>query len=357
MTLDLIIPHYKEPWETCKYLFDSIALQRGICFDNIRAIVVHDGDEPGINESVDFGDYYPNETQIKEFDFYDDRGIGGNYSCFEDYGYKIVQHHVKHGGVSAARNYGLDHSDADYVMFCDIDDGFLNNYGLHLIFSAMQEGADYIFSNFVEEWYPDNNQMSITRHEDDFTFMHGKVYRRKFLTENNIRFDPALTIHEDGYFNAVALSVAKREGKIKKIDTPIYLWRWNDNSTVRSNSTDFVLRTYEHVINARIGVCRQLRDRGLDKDFRTAVCMTVMNSYYDHQKPSYHVPKNKEYLKRSEKAFKQFWNEFGRVFRDCTNAEIAEIAIASRKNACEHGMLLELQDLRSWLKHIGNEVK
>ena len=44
MTLDIIIPHYKEPWETCKYLFDTIATQRGICFDNVKAIVVNDGD-------------------------------------------------------------------------------------------------------------------------------------------------------------------------------------------------------------------------------------------------------------------------------------------------------------------------
>lgn len=328
MKLDIIVPHYKEPWETCKYLFDTIATQRGVLFDNIRVIVVNDGDDVLLDEYLYSG-----------------------YPFTVDY---IIK---PHGGVSAARNAGLEASDADYVMFCDIDDGFLNNYGLHLIFSAMQEGADYIFSNFVEEYYPENNTMSITRHEDDFTFMHGKVYRRQFLVENNLRFDPDMTLHEDGYFNSVAVAVAKKTGKIKKIETPIYLWRWNDNSTVRSNSLDFVLRTYEHVIKARTGVCEQLKARGYEKELRDSVCLTVMNSYYDMQKPSYRVDRNREHFIKAERAFKTFWKKYGSIFRDCTNLEISEIACAARKNAVEHGMLLELQDLRSWLKHIGNEVR
>lgn len=327
MTLDIIVPHYKEPWEVCKYLFDSISLQRGICFDNIRVIVVNDGD-------CLLRDYF---TEI--------------------YPYKIEYIVKEHGGVSAARNYGFDHSDADYVMFCDIDDGFLNNYGLHLVFSAMQEGYDYIYSNFVEETFTADHTMTIIRHDNDFTFMHGKVYKRSFLAEHNIRFDPTMTIHEDGYFNTVALVTAQREGKLKCIETPFYLWRWNDNSTVRKDREDFVLRTYENVMETRIGACQQLRERGYEEDFKTAVCMTVLNSYYDFQKPSYHTDKNKGHLAKAEKAFKRFWIKFSKVFLDCTNQQIAEVAQAARANACKNGMLMERQDLRSWLKHIGNDVK
>ena len=327
MTLDIIVPHYKEPWEVCHYLFDSIALQRGICFDNIRVIVVNDGDCLLDKER------------------------------FKGYPYRIEYLVKEHGGVSAARNYGLDHSDADYVMWCDIDDGFLNNYGLHLVFSAMQDGYDSITSNFVEETYTTDNTMTIVRHDNDYTFMHGKVYKRAFLTEHDLRFDPEMTIHEDGYFNTVCLVVVQKEGKEKNIETPFYLWRWNDNSVVRSNRDDFVLKTYDNIIQTRIGACEQLKSRGYEKEFRTAVCMTVLNSYYDHQKTSYHTDKNKEYLAKSEKAFKRFWTRYGKVFLDCTNQEIAEVAQAARANACKNGMLMERQDLRSWLKHIGNEVR
>lgn len=320
MTLDIIVPHYKEPWETCKFLFDTLATQKGVYFGNIRVIVVNDGDCVLSND------------------------------CFGGYPYKVEYLKKQHGGVSAARNYGLDHATADYVMFCDIDDGFLNNYGLHLVFSAMQDGYDYISSNFVEETFTDNNTPSIVRHNNDFTFMHGKAYKRSFLTEHNLRFDPNMTIHEDGYFNTVALVTAKQEGKLKCIETPFYLWVWNDNSTVRSNREDFVLRTYGELMRTRIGACQQLKDRGYVEEFKTSVCMTVLNSYYDFQKTSYHVAKNQKHLRNAEKAFKGFWDLYGNVFKDCTNQMIAEVAVSARANACKNGMLMEQESLKAFVR-------
>ena len=327
MTLDIIVPHYREPWEVCSYLFDSIALQRGVSLNNIRVIVVNDGD-----------------CLIDE-------------ANFKKYPYRIEYLVKEHGGVSAARNYGLDHSDADYVMFCDIDDGFLSNYGLHLVFSAMQEGFDYCVSNFVEETYSADNEMTIVRHDKDLTFMHGKVYRRQFLVDKDLRFDPAMTIHEDGYFNMLVFVVTKHDGKQKWIDTPFYLWRWNDSSVVRSDKKDFVLKTYEHVMQTRIGICNQLRERGYEDEFRTAVCMTVLNSYYDFQKTSYHVAENAKYLRKAEKAFKRYMDLFGKVFNDCTNSEIAEIARAARETAYKNGFLFERETLKEFIKRIQETVK
>lgn len=328
MKLDIIVPRYREPWELCQYLFQTIATQRGISFDNVHVIVVNDGEENVLDGSVFDGLPYSVEYLIKP-----------------------------HGGVSAARNYGRDHSEADYVMFCDADDGFLSNYALHLIFSAMQEGFDFLCGNFVEETFTENNAMTIIRHDRDMTFMHGKVYRRDFLNEKNIRFDPAMTLHEDGYFNAVAYAVASHEGTVKFIETPIYLWRWNDNSTVRSNRQDFVLRTYGHVMQTRHGICEEFKRRGYDDDYETAVCMTVLNSYYDFQKTSYYKPENRRYLQDAEKAFRAFYMKYRNVVKNCTNLKVAEIAVKARENACNSGMLLEREDLASFLKRIEYSVK
>ena len=43
MKLDIIVPHYKEPWDVCRYLFSSLELQRGVPFNMVRVIVVNDG--------------------------------------------------------------------------------------------------------------------------------------------------------------------------------------------------------------------------------------------------------------------------------------------------------------------------
>lgn len=322
MKLDIIVPHYKEPWEVCHYLFDSIALQRGLSMNNVRVLVVNDGD-----------------CLIDE-------------KHFEGYPYEIVYLPKEHEGVSAARNYGLDYSDADYVMFCDIDDGFLSNYGLHLVFSAMQEGFDFLCSNFVEETYSANNTMTIVRHDKDLTFMHGKCYRRQFLVDHNLRFDTRLNIHEDGYFNMLVFSVATNKGKAKQIETPFYLWRWNDQSVVRSNRENFVMRTYDSVILSRILLCDELKKRGFTKELRTAVAMTFLNSYYDFQKPAWCLPKNKPIVQKAEKEFRKYYVLYKDIFYDMTNQDIADVAKASRNTAIQNGMLMEQESLKAFLKRI-----
>lgn len=334
MKLDIIVPHYKESWSVCKYLLDTIATQRGISFDNVRVILVNDGNDILLGSA--------------------DRAI---YTLC---GYPFTVDYIlkEHGGVSAARNEGLNESDADYVMFCDADDGFLNNYALHAIFSAMQEGFDLCISNFIEETFDADGNLQIAPHNEDLTFMHGKVYRRKFLIENSLRFDESMTLHEDGYFNMLVYSAVKQmNGTVKKICTPLYIWRWNDNSVVRKDREDFVLKTYEDVMKTRIGICREQKRRGYDEFYKASVCMTVLNSYYDFQKTRYHMAKNQKYLRKAEKAFREFWLEFKPDFYNLTNQYVAEVAQNARERACKKGMLLEMETLREFLKRIEHEVK
>lgn len=325
MKLNIIIPHYKEPWSTCWYLFNSIAMQRSVPWADVEVVIVNDGDDPTLDD-VDW----------------------------TAYPFKVKYMKKPHGGVSAARNYGFDNSDAEYVMWCDIDDGFLSNYGLHMLLAAADEGFDYLVGAFAEESLSDDNKtLALVGHQFDLTFMHGKVYRREFLKKFDLRFNTAMTVHEDGYFNALVYSTATVEkAKIKKIEVPFYLWCWNWNSTVRRDREDFVLKTYENLIQTRIGLCRELKKRGYQEEFRVAVTMTVLNSYYDFQKSSYWTAKNDSYRKKAEKAFQKFWSEFKSVFYDITNQQIADIAQVSRDNARKNGLLMEREDLKAFLKRI-----
>ena len=333
MKLDIIVPYYKESWETIRFLFDSLRTQRGILFENVRVLFVIDG--------------------YRIVDQLDDIDIMQMYA----FPFEVEFLEKEHEGVSAARNYGLDHSYADYVMFCDCDDGFLNNYALHTIFAAMQEGFDFLVSNFIEESFDADGNPKIVSHDQDMTFVHGKVYRRKFLVENHLRFDKSMTIHEDGYFNMLVYGVVKNGGQLKKITVPLYIWRWNDESVVRKDREDFTLKTYDDVMLTRTGLCRQLKQRGYETDYETSVCMTVLNSYYDFQKPRYHMAKNAKYLRQAEKAFRGFWMEFRDVFNNCTNQKISEIASVARATAVKKGMLLEQQTLKEFLRYIEYEVK
>ena len=117
------------------------------------------------------------------------------------------------------------------------------------------------------------------------------------------------------------------------------------------------MKTYENVMQTRIGICKQFKERGYEDEFRTAVCMTVLNSYYDFQKTSYHVAKNEKYLRKAEKAFKKFSDLYGSVFNDLTNGEIAEVANVARQNAYKNGLLMERETLKDFIRHIQTEVR
>ena len=325
MKLSIVVPHYKEPWETCWYLFNSIAMQRNVPWGEMEVIIVNDGDD----------------TTLDDVDW-------------RAYPFAVKYMKKPHGGISAARNYGIDHSEAEYLMFCDIDDGFLNNYGLHMLFAAIAEGFDFLIGAFAEEsMMPDGKTIALVGHQNDMTFVHGKAYKRSFLLDNNVRFDESMTLHEDGYFNMLTYATAKQTGaKIKKIETPFYVWCWNAQSTVRKDKEDFVLKTYPAVMQTRIGICNQYKARGYQDEFNHAVCMTVLNSYYDFQKARWRIAKNERYFRIAEREFKKYWMLFQKDFKNLTNETIAEVAKAARETACNNGMLMEQEDLKTWLKHI-----
>lgn len=328
-SLDLIVTHYREPWEVGKKFFDMLALQRDINFDNLSVILVNDGEE---NEFM------------------------GQW--FKQYPYEITQMSIPHGGVSKARNAGLDHSTADYVMFCDFDDMFLSALSLHLIFCGIEEEKwDLIRGAFMEETMDDEGQMHLVPHDDDTTFIHGKIIRRQYLLDNHIRFHDSLTIHEDGYFNILAYSYAKERGTT--IKTPIYLWAWNQNSVVRKVKTDdYVLDTYDHLMKQRIALTDAFIERQDAEGTLLTVIKTVTDSYYDFQQHTWKLPKNKSKVERAERWFCAYLKRFAQFYAKADIIKIGQIAALSRARVLMNKtMLMESETLEQWLKHIMNDVR
>ena len=322
MTLDIVVPHYHEPWKLCQPLFDSIALQCGINWDDISVIVVHDGDE------CVFEDY-----------------------MFGGYPFRVDNIVKEHSGLSATRNCGLDNSDADYVMFCDSDDQFLNSLALKMIWMEMEKGKNIINPVFLEEaWDADKGEMVYITHKSDATFMHGKCYKRSLLVEYNIRFPDGLNLHEDGYFNSLAICCG--QDAIVEINTPLYLWKWNKDSTVRRESY-FTVRTYDKLCEVwRRGV-KWLKDHGYEKEYRHVICKAVICSYYNFQSYPFMIPQNKKLREDAERAFAKLYREFKVDFSWCDQKMISQFTEVLRDEAIKgKGFYYELITLSDWLKHI-----
>ena len=208
-----------------------------------------------------------------------------------------------------------------------------------------------ISSSFVEEVRLEDGTMTITRHDKDPTFIHGKVYKRSFLVEKNIRFDTRLRYHEDGAFNTVCLMLTTP----KYIETPLYLWCWREGSVCRNES--FVLKTYDQVMMQRVAVAEECERRGLTKELGDIVAMTFVNAFYDTSKLDWLRPANKTLVEKAEQAFKGFYKRYKKYYFEYDKKKLAAMMAQIRPLAVNNGMYIEKWAMKDFLRHIATEVK
>lgn len=327
-SLDLIVTHYKSPFSLGKPFFDMLALQRNINWDDVGVILINDGEESRLPDEL-----------------------------FADYPYKVKNVTIPHGGVSVARNAGIDQSEADWVMICDFDDQICSTLGLQLLFSAIQEDdKDMYWSHFLEEVVTADGATKLLPHGRDVIFIHGKMFRRSWLNENHIRFCNGLTLHEDVYMNTIAQAVAK-EDRIGEIKTGFYLWCNNPNSVGRSYGWRFVIETYDHLMKQRNMIAREFLLREMETQVKITVCKTVVDAFYDFQTASWLKKSEEALYRKNERWFCTFLKRYGGFYAKSDPKAIAKLAEGSRDFHVKQGcFLMETNTLGKWLQHIMNDV-
>lgn len=318
--ISLVVTHYKEPWEVVEPLFKSLEDQLGIDLDEELEIIF-------VNDSPE--------------------------DAFLDYTFDFTKLNVKvinegHKGISGARNRGLDKATGDYVMFCDCDDRFISPFAMHLYKQQMGK-FDIIKTPFIEDQVIDG-KLRIFRHEKDISFVHGKLYRRQFLIDNDLRFNEELTIHEDSYFNVLAGILA--EGSQYEMSLAVYLWKYNAESVVRKDRDLFIYKTYDNLMDCRIAICRELKRRELIEHYFPSVIKTVVESYYDFQKPDALKPENKELIETAEKAFAKFYKEFREDYNESNINDVAQMMFLCRSTAYKNNMRVEQETINQFLTRI-----
>ena len=346
--LDILVPHYHETPDVIIPLLDSIALQQSVPMDEIGVIICHDGEEPR-DEEGHLGDWWPTETQSKEFEFYDDMAVCGNYSIFRDYPFEIEQIHIPHSGVSAARNAALDHSKAEYVCWCDCDDMFYNACGFWILFREMETGFDSLVSMFVEETRnPETKKVEYINHEMDSTFVHGKVHRRQYLIDKGIRWNDKLTIHEDSYFNILCQNLSQN---VKYCSTPFYLWKWRDASVCR-HDPKYILKTYRNMLDSNEALVEEFLRRGMQDKAMFFTVFMIFDAYYTMNKEEWLNQENQEYRASTERRFAAWFKKKKDMWDNIPINDKMMISNQVRSRSVMEGMRMEAVTIDGWLKHI-----
>lgn len=174
----------------------------------------------------------PQRTKEVEIIIVDDGSDSCYYCEFE--GVKIIRQ--KNGGVSSARNTGLQKAKGEYIVFIDSDDLVSDDY-IEQIFKAIESNPDTVYISWKSI---DNKHGKIIQSErDEFNPYNRCVWNRVFKREyiDGLYFDTKFQIAEDDDF-LKRLPVAKSKTYISK---PIYIYRNNREGslTYRARNKDF----------------------------------------------------------------------------------------------------------------------
>ena len=320
--LQILIPQYKETEIIIKPLLDSIEVQQNIDLQNdIGVIIVNDGTEVHLSQ---------------EF--------------FNRYSFPIEYHLNEHKGVSATRNACLDYATADYVMFCDADDMFYNACGLYIIFREIENGGfDSLVSAFIEESRDFETKEPIyINHDMDSTFVHGKVHRRQYLLDNNIRWNDNLTIHEDSYFNCLCQRLAS---ELKYSQTSFYLWRWRDESVCR-HDPKYILKTYNNMLDSNDALVEQFLSRGRKEDAMFYAVGMIYDAYFTMNKDEWLNQENKDYRYATELRFKDYWLKYKYLHDSIPQDVKVQIIMGIKNRMYGEGMILETLTFTEWIKQV-----
>lgn len=181
---------------------------------------------------------------------------------------KVV--HKVNGGLSSARNAGIELFTGDYVVFIDSDDtihpAFLETlYDLAIRTSADITMCDYI-SGTVCKWIENETIEEIRYNEDVLNKMNdndvvitvawNKLYKAYFFKELGLRYKEG-KIHEDMFMSPHLLYNAK---KIAITNQKLYFYRQRENSIMNLNFSIKKLDALE-AINYRIIFFKEINNK------------------------------------------------------------------------------------------------
>lgn len=227
--VSIIIPVYNAQ-EYLQKCIDSVLSQS---FSDIEVVLVDDGSKDDSGKICD--EYASKDSRVN-----------------------VV--HQANAGVSAARNKGIELASGEWIMFVDSDDFITIDAVGKMISQATKTECQNVIANFFEDGKTLTGnvvEFALSEYRDDFwggciagPDMFGSVYPekvrqlpylgtpcaklflRKTVIENNIRFPLDVRFGEDSIFN---MYVFKYVEKVVFVDEPVYVYRKHEGSLCTGN--------------------------------------------------------------------------------------------------------------------------
>lgn len=214
----IIIPIYNVE----KYLREAIESAINQTYKNLEIILVDDGSTDNSGRICD--EYISVDERIKVI-------------------------HKKNGGLSDARNAGLDNCTGEYIMFLDSDDFLEPDAVENMHKEIVEKDADYVIGNYInateegEKWEKPvfdlekykPFKLSIHDYMNSFFIMNSsvcnKIFKKEFIDELNLRFVVGLPA-EDAIFTTYCFIKSE---KVYYIPNLVFNYRQRKGGSISSS--------------------------------------------------------------------------------------------------------------------------
>lgn len=218
-TLEMIMVRKNEPVEGFYAFLDSVFTQRNINRKDIKVTLVQMDSENCAADMSEKRNSYPFEVDVV---------------------------HTNCRNYSEAKNVAMAQAEASWIMFMDYADIFPDVYSVSMILNLIPSDEwDILWMQQYAEYIKKDGGLFINVVGDTDGTTNGKVFRMKYLKDNNITFDETLTHDEERVFFSTAISMTEytRFGKIATKFIP-YCHTWREENEGLSE-IDILRRQHE----------------------------------------------------------------------------------------------------------------
>ena len=247
--LSLIIPYHNEPEDQLNRLIYSILSQQNIDFNDIEIVISNNSENPLTPSFI---------TQQ-------------NYPAALSVSYYITSNNL----TGPNRQNGIINSKGIYFTLLDSDDLLSDAYVLKDILDILDENPSYDIYYFKElQEFKDEDISHWIEVDSPAVTIHGKVYRKDFIIQNNIEHLKDIRFSEDTLFN---LNCIINNPKVLALDRIVYLTCFNPNSSSNKDWDYFIRKaSFDHCKG-----CIELAE--MYKDKSTAVFNILVKSLLDFE--------------------------------------------------------------------------